>query len=61
MLNKKLIKTEGVHLNATLFFHDREKDTTEFLMKVKELMVEYRVPRVEVSIDAFSLLEANTE
>ena len=49
-------------VNCQLFFHDMEhKDRTEFLEKVLALMLEYQIPRVDVSIDAFSLAKLHLE
>lgn len=41
--------------------HDRSVNTTEFLQKVTDLMVEYKIPRIDISIDAFSLLKVNLQ
>ena len=50
-------KYENVKTNATAYSTTNTPDTIEFIKKVKELMIEYRVPRIDISIDAFSFLE----
>lgn len=51
-----------VTLNGSYFDHKYERTCSdEFLNKLKSLMLEYKVTRIDLSINAFSLLEAHLQ
>ncbi len=51
--------SENVHVNAHVWFHKDWTNTSVFQTKLRDLMIEHQVPRVDMSIDAFSFWEEN--